>query len=89
MPSPSSVTEKLDPTQHPGPIDLSPLLIPEGERTVDKPDHLKKHLVEEMDYSLVPEELWNHMVEDFGLMEGQVPIKRIARQGLYSLGLLI
>ena len=78
MPSPSSAADKLDPTQHPGPIDLSPLLDP--ERPEDRPDQIKKHLVEEMDYSLVPEELWNHLVEDFGLLKGQTPIKRIARQ---------
>jgi ubiquitin C-terminal hydrolase len=82
MPSPSSAAEKLDPTQHPGPIDLSPLLDP--ERAEDRPDQIKKHLVEEMDYSLVPEELWNGLVEDFGLLEGQAPVKRIAREtGLF------
>jgi hypothetical protein len=36
-------------------------------------------MVEEMDYVLVPEELWTRLRDTFGLVEGQEPISRTVR----------
>jgi len=80
--STSSPNTEPDPSLFPGPIDLSAIMDP--DRPADRPDQLKRHLVEEMDYSMVPEELWNYLVEEYGVMEGQVPVRRIAREtGLF------
>lgn len=37
---------------------------------------LKEHLIDELDYILVPTEGWNKLVSWYGLMEGQEPIAR-------------
>lgn len=37
-------------------------------------EELKEHLIEELDYVLVPEEAWNKLHSCYGLHEGQVII---------------
>lgn len=37
---------------------------------------IKEHLIDELDYILVPTEGWNKLVSWYGLTEGQEPIAR-------------
>lgn len=37
---------------------------------------LKEHLIDELDYVLVPTEAWNKLVSWYGCLEGQKPIIR-------------
>lgn len=37
---------------------------------------LKEHLIDELDYVLVPTEAWNKLVSWYGCLEGQKPIVR-------------
>uniref|UniRef100_A0A8C7ZHU5 Ubiquitin carboxyl-terminal hydrolase n=1 Tax=Oryzias sinensis TaxID=183150 RepID=A0A8C7ZHU5_9TELE len=55
---------------YPGPVDNSGLL--------------KEHLIDELDYILVPTEGWNKLVSWYGLTEGQEPIARkVVEQGMF------
>ncbi len=68
---------------HPGPIDNSHLFKTETvqENGAEKEiSELRTHMLEELDYVLVPEESWSRLVELFGLAEGQEPIARTVRQ---------
>ncbi len=68
---------------HPGPIDNSHLFKTEtiNENGAEKEiSELRAHMLEELDYVLVPEESWTRLVELFGLAEGQEPIGRTVRQ---------
>lgn len=61
----------------PGPVDNSPLL-KEGK------EELKDHLIDELDYILLPKEGWEKIVESYGITEGQPPIKRkVIEQGMF------
>lgn len=40
---------------------------------------LKDHLIDELDYVLVPTEAWNKLVSWYGCLEGQRPIVRKVR----------
>lgn len=40
---------------------------------------LKEHLIDELDYVLVPTEAWNKLVSWYGCLEGQRPIVRKVR----------
>ena len=66
-----SSTEQ-DPSSHPGPIDNSALFNADSE----EPGELREHLLEELDYVLVPEDAWSLLVENFTLTSGQEPIAR-------------
>ncbi len=68
---------------YPGPIDNSHLFKTEtiNENGAEKEiSELRTHMLEELDYVLVPEESWSRLVELFGLAEGQEPIARTVRQ---------
>jgi len=39
-------------------------------------DALRDHLMEELDYSLVPEAAWNKLVVWYGLSQGSRPLAR-------------
>lgn len=41
---------------------------------------IKEHLIDELDYILVPTEGWNKLVSWYGLTEAQEPIARKVRQ---------
>ncbi len=41
-----------------------------------KSQTLKEHLIDELDYVLVPTEAWNKLVSWYGCLEGQKPIIR-------------
>ncbi len=62
-----------DPTLHPGHIDNSSLFSKED------PDEVRDHMVETMDYYLLPKEGWDELVEEFGTTPGQEPIARKVR----------
>ncbi|XP_033296419.1 ubiquitin carboxyl-terminal hydrolase 15 isoform X8 [Orcinus orca] len=59
-----------DQNVYPGPIDNSGLL-KDGDA-----QSLKEHLIDELDYILLPTEGWNKLVSWYTLMEGQEPIAR-------------
>lgn len=40
---------------------------------------IKEHLIDELDYILVPTEGWNKLISWYGLTEGQEPIARKVR----------
>ncbi|XP_065542960.1 ubiquitin carboxyl-terminal hydrolase 4 isoform X2 [Lathamus discolor] len=67
-----------DPSLFPGPIDNSGLF---GD---PKTQSLKEHLIDELDYVLVPTEAWNKLVMWYGCMDGQQPIvRKVVEYGLF------
>ncbi|XP_051873896.1 ubiquitin carboxyl-terminal hydrolase 4 isoform X2 [Pristis pectinata] len=62
----------------PGPIDNSGLFA-EVESQV-----LKEHLIDELDYVLVPTEAWNKLVDWYACIEGQEPIvRKVVEHGMF------
>uniref|UniRef100_A0A4W3HGW8 Ubiquitin carboxyl-terminal hydrolase n=1 Tax=Callorhinchus milii TaxID=7868 RepID=A0A4W3HGW8_CALMI len=59
-----------DQNVYPGPVDNSGLLIDSDSQS------LKEHLIDELDYILVPTEGWNKLVSWYGLLESHEPIAR-------------
>ncbi|KAM6325660.1 ubiquitin carboxyl-terminal hydrolase 4 isoform 2-T2 [Podargus strigoides] len=67
-----------DPCLFPGPIDNSGLF---GDPETQS---LKEHLIDELDYVLVPTEAWNKLVTWYGCMDGQQPIvRKVVEYGLF------
>ncbi|KAI1905468.1 hypothetical protein AGOR_G00016510 [Albula goreensis] len=67
-----------DQNVYPGPVDNSGLL-KDGDVLA-----LKEHLIDELDYILVPTEGWNKLVSWYGLMDSQEPIARkVVEQGMF------
>ncbi|KAG7495009.1 ubiquitin carboxyl-terminal hydrolase 4 [Solea senegalensis] len=63
---------------YPGPIDNSGLFSDQETQT------LKEHLIDELDYVLVPTEAWNKLVSWYGCLEGQRPIARkVVEHGMF------
>ncbi|GAB1602017.1 ubiquitin carboxyl-terminal hydrolase 15-like [Argonauta hians] len=66
-----------DQSANPGPID---------NKTLFKEDMctLKEHLIDELDYVLIPTEGWNKLVSWYGTVDGQEPIARkVIEQGMF------
>ncbi|KAK3103303.1 hypothetical protein FSP39_018356, partial [Pinctada imbricata] len=62
---------------HPGPIDNTPLLKEDS-------NDLKEHLIDQLDYMLLPKDAWDKMVSWYGLINGQEPIARkVIEQGMF------
>ncbi|XP_006873671.1 PREDICTED: ubiquitin carboxyl-terminal hydrolase 4 isoform X3 [Chrysochloris asiatica] len=62
----------------PGPIDNSGLFSDLESQT------LKEHLIDELDYVLVPTEAWNKLLNWYGCIEGQQPIvRKVVEHGLF------
>ena len=62
---------------NPGPIDNKPLF------KEDNSD-IRDHMIDELDYTLVPEEAWSLLVDRFGLVEGQEPVRRkVVEHGMF------
>nr|XP_021518465.1 ubiquitin carboxyl-terminal hydrolase 4 isoform X3 [Meriones unguiculatus] len=62
----------------PGPIDNSGLFSDPESQT------LKEHLIDELDYVLVPTEAWNKLINWYGCVEGQQPIvRKVVEHGLF------
>ncbi len=52
-------------------------MAPAGSAHADKQSQaLKDHLMEELDYSLMPESAWHKLFAWYGLSEGSQPIAR-------------
>ncbi|XP_061864602.1 ubiquitin carboxyl-terminal hydrolase 4 isoform X2 [Colius striatus] len=67
-----------DPCLFPGPIDNSGLF---GD---PETQILKEHLIDELDYVLVPTEAWNKLVAWYGCIDGQQPIvRKVVEYGLF------
>ncbi|XP_042307248.1 ubiquitin carboxyl-terminal hydrolase 4 [Sceloporus undulatus] len=67
-----------EPNLYPGPIDNSGLFADSETQT------LKEHLIDELDYVLVPTEAWNKLVNWYGCIEGQNPIvRKVVEYGLF------
>ncbi|XP_053233347.1 ubiquitin carboxyl-terminal hydrolase 4 isoform X1 [Podarcis raffonei] len=67
-----------EPNLFPGPIDNSGLFADSEAQT------LKEHLIDELDYVLVPTEAWNKLVNWYGCIEGQKPIvRKVVEYGLF------
>ncbi|KAI1905461.1 hypothetical protein AGOR_G00016430 [Albula goreensis] len=67
-----------DQNVYPGPVDNSGLF-KDGDVLA-----LKEHLIDELDYILVPTEGWNKLVNWYGLMDSQEPIARkVIEQGMF------
>ncbi|XP_074909170.1 ubiquitin carboxyl-terminal hydrolase 4 isoform X3 [Buteo buteo] len=67
-----------DPGLFPGPIDNSGLF---GDPETQS---LKEHLIDELDYVLVPTEAWNKLVKWYGCIDGQQPIvRKVVEYGLF------
>ncbi|XP_067138793.1 ubiquitin carboxyl-terminal hydrolase 15-like isoform X2 [Centruroides vittatus] len=65
-------------TIHPGPIDNSSLF-----REENSPE-IKDHLIDELDYILVPKEAWELLVSWYGICDGQEPIARkVVEYGMF------
>ncbi|XP_048878468.1 ubiquitin carboxyl-terminal hydrolase 4 [Brienomyrus brachyistius] len=63
---------------YPGPIDNSGLFSDQETQT------LKEHLIDELDYVLMPTEAWNKLVSWYGCMEGQNPIvRKVVEHGMF------
>ncbi|ELU01020.1 hypothetical protein CAPTEDRAFT_191893, partial [Capitella teleta] len=65
---------------NPGPIDNSPLMEANGTT-----DTLKDHLMDELDFVLVPEEAWQKLTSWYGTVAGQEPFPRkVIEQGMFT-----
>uniref|UniRef100_A0A8D3D1F8 Ubiquitin carboxyl-terminal hydrolase n=1 Tax=Scophthalmus maximus TaxID=52904 RepID=A0A8D3D1F8_SCOMX len=63
---------------YPGPIDNSGLFSDQETQA------LKEHLIDELDYVLVPTEAWNKLVSWYGCLEDQRPIARkVVEHGMF------
>ncbi|XP_076469575.1 ubiquitin carboxyl-terminal hydrolase 4-like [Babylonia areolata] len=75
-------------TYNPGPIDNSPLFREtsgdDQEQSAHGVQRLKEHMVDELDYVLVPAEAWNKLVAWYGIVPEQEPIERhVIEQGMF------
>ncbi|KAM4651595.1 ubiquitin carboxyl-terminal hydrolase 4 [Discoglossus pictus] len=63
---------------YPGPVDNSGLFADPDTQV------LKEHLIDELDYVLVPTEAWNKLMNWYGSVEGQQPIvRKVVEHGLF------
>ena len=73
----SGGSEAGDESSNPGPIDNKPLFKEDGTE-------IRDHMIDELDYALLPEEAWTLVLDKFGLVEGQEPIKRkVVEHGMF------
>ncbi|XP_078676513.1 ubiquitin carboxyl-terminal hydrolase 15-like isoform X3 [Branchiostoma floridae x Branchiostoma belcheri] len=70
-----------DQATFPGPIDNAALY--KDPQTPDS-RHLKEHLIDELDYMLLPTEAWDKLVSWYGMVNGQQPIARkVVEHGMF------
>ncbi|KAJ7399050.1 ubiquitin specific peptidase 4 [Pitangus sulphuratus] len=77
-----------DPSLFPGPVDNASLFPGpiDNSALFDDPEtqSLKEHLIDELDYVLVPTEAWNKLVAWYGCIDGQQPIvRKVVEYGLF------
>ena len=58
--------------EHPGPIDNSALF----KADPDEPGELREHMIDELDFTLVPEDVWFWLVQEFSIAQDREPIAR-------------
>ena len=62
---------------NPGPINNKPLFKENGSG-------IRDHMIEGLDYVLIPEDIWTLLTTKFGLSEPQKPVKRkVVARGMY------
>ena len=61
-----------DISANPGPVDNSPLF----KNDPEEPSELREHMIDELDFVLVPDEAWQLLVDEFNITPGQEPIAR-------------
>ncbi|KAL8591401.1 hypothetical protein ACOMHN_022207 [Nucella lapillus] len=70
-------------TYNPGPIDNT-LLFRDGVGEEQNVRHLKEHLMDELDYVLVPAEAWKKLLAWYDITPGQDPVERLViEQGMF------
>ena len=81
-----------DPTNHPGPIDNTRLFkeTTSEENGVDEAKsqsvktEIRDHMIDDLDYVVVPQEGWTLLVETFGATAGQEPVERkVVEHGMF------
>ena len=87
-----SETLAPDPTNHPGPIDNTRLFKEsnneENSGDEDKSQSIKTeirdHMIDDLDYVVVPQEGWTLLVETFGTTPDQEPVERkVVEHGMF------
>eukprot|EP00092_Neocalanus_flemingeri_P109201 GFUD01140324.1.p1 GENE.GFUD01140324.1~~GFUD01140324.1.p1 ORF type:complete len:755 (+),score=238.16 GFUD01140324.1:195-2459(+) len=62
---------------NPGPVDNKPMFKEDGS-------DIREHMIDELDYVLVPEEAWVLLDDKFGISEGQEAVKRkVVEHGMF------
>ena len=82
---------KPDPTNHPGPIDNTRLFKENANDSSDGEDNsqaiqneIRDHMIDDLDYVVVPQEGWALLVETFGTTTGQEPVARtVVEHGMF------
>ena len=81
-----------DPTNHPGPIDNTRLFKEKtNEQNSGDEDNslaikseIRDHMIDDLDYTVVPQEGWTLLVETFGTTLGQEPVARkVVEHGMF------
>jgi len=80
----------VDLAEHPGHIDNSTLFVAasgtknDNDSSCGSEDNIREHMMDELDYVVVPEEAWKLLVGEFGLTPGQKPIARkVVEHGMF------
>ena len=74
----------LDPGGEIGQESANPGSIDNGPLFKDDSSDIREHMIDELDYTLVPEEAWTLLVERFGLSQNQEPIRRkVVEHGMF------
>lgn len=85
-------TVSPDPTNHPGPIDNTRLFkehtadssSAEEENLTEYKNEIRDHMIDDLDYVVVPQEGWALLVETFGMTRGQEPVARkVVEHGMF------
>ena len=91
-PAPSE-SQSPDPTNHPGPIDNTRLYkekasdqdIADDENLPSQNStEIRDHMIDDLDYTVVPQEGWDLLVQTFGTTAGQEPVARkVVEHGMF------
>jgi len=92
VPAPSE-SQSPDPTNHPGPIDNTRLYkekasdqdIADDENLPSQNStEIRDHMIDDLDYTVVPQEGWDLLVQTFGTTAGQEPVARkVVEHGMF------
>jgi ubiquitin carboxyl-terminal hydrolase 4/11/15 len=87
---PGNDTVNPDPTNHPGPVDNTRLFKENATDSADEEDlpgiknEIRDHMIDELDYVVVPQEGWTLLIETFGTTTGQEPVARkVVEHGMF------